>query len=201
MAALAWVIGRGPAGLGYLACTTCCSCPACRSASCCSAEAMPRAGWRCADRLRAQRPRAVASGGPRPHRARRGFRRRGPTDSRDSRPLLTDGRVLVHLPAWHRSDTVALLCSLLVVPLLARRAVLADRRSGRGGQAALSRLLHRRLPVARRPLGGAGQSGPADPQPVSGTTRAELLLGLLRAAGDDRAAGAAPSMRSAAASC
>jgi len=33
-------------------------------------------------------------------------------------PLLKASRVLVQLPAWHRADSVALLCSLLVVPLL-----------------------------------------------------------------------------------
>ena len=33
-------------------------------------------------------------------------------------PLLRTGRVLVQLPAWQRGDTIALLCTLLIVPLL-----------------------------------------------------------------------------------
>jgi hypothetical protein len=32
--------------------------------------------------------------------------------------LLQGSRAVVHLPAWHRADTIALLCTLLVVPLV-----------------------------------------------------------------------------------
>ena len=101
--------------------------------------------------------------------------------------LVTRGsQVVVVLPQWHRGDTAALLCAPSRRTAARCRAVLARRRAGSGGQPPIPRLFHGRLPLARGPDRRAREGGPSDSQPLSRAPSAQLLLGVLRAAGDDR---------------
>ena len=187
VAGLAWVLGDGPAGLGYSASTDCCSLPGLPIGFLLFGR-RHAAGW-IAGALIGYGLSALVLWVPADlalHVARLAAGRWARDIGRDVHVLSLGAAGSSQLPAWHRTDTVALLCTLLVVPLLVAGPFSPRRRAGPSGQPAVSRLLHRRLSLARRADGGAGESRPADSQPVSRAARAELLLGLLRAAGDDR---------------
>ena len=136
-------------------------------------------------RLRVVRDRPVDPGRPRIHRTRMGSDRVGSTDGRDAphsqrqsgcrRPSAVAPQRHCG-PAMRPPRRTAARC----------RAVLAGRRAGSGGQPAIPGLFHRRLPVARGADRRAREGGPSDSQPLSGAQSAQLLLGVLRAAGDDR---------------
>ena len=118
MAALAWLLGDGPAGLGYLGLYTLLLVPGLPIGFLLFGRSHA-AGW-IGGALIGYALSALVLWLP----ADLGLIARGWIPgawallTATTIPLLRTSRVLVHLPAWHRADSVALICSLLMVPLL-----------------------------------------------------------------------------------
>ena len=118
VAALAWLLGDGPAGLGYLGLYTLLLVPGLPIGFLLFGRSRA-AGW-IGGALIGYALSALVLWLP----ADLGLIARGWIPgawallTATTIPLLRTSRVLVHLPTWHRADSVALICSLLMVPLL-----------------------------------------------------------------------------------